>query len=105
MRNTAAVVWFVFDQVVSQLRADDDIDDIDAYQRAFPGQPVFLVTHGDLPRDLPHSRFSKAGAVTEQLTVWEESTSERPDEAVSLRGQLVLWRLVPPDRQSNQTAS
>ena len=105
MRNTAAVVWFVFDQVVSRLHADDDIDDIDAYQRAFPDQPVFLVTHGDLPRDLPPGRFSKAGAVTEQLTVWEESTSERPDEAVLLRGHLVLWRLIRPDRQSNQTAS
>jgi hypothetical protein len=105
MRNTAAVVWFVFDQVVSRLRADDDIDDIDAYHRAFPDQPVFLLTHGDLPGDLPRSRFSRAGAVTEQLTMWEESTSERPDEAVSPRGDLVLWRLVPPDRQSNQTAS
>jgi hypothetical protein len=105
MRNTAAVVWFVFDQVVTRLHPDDDIDEIDAYQRAFPDQPVFLVTHGDLPGHLPPSRFRNAGAVTEQLTMWEESTSERPDEAIVLRGHLELWRLVPLDRQSNQTAS
>jgi hypothetical protein len=105
MRNTPAVVWFVFDQVAARLRPEDDMEDIDAYQRAFPDQPVFLVTHGDLPGHLPRRRFSNAGTVTEQLTMWEESTSERPDEAQVLRGDLVLWRLVPPDRQSNQTAS
>ena len=105
MRNTPTVVWFVFDQVAARLRADDGIDDIDAYQRAFPDQPVFLVTHGELPGNVPPGRFRKAGTVSEQLSVWEESTSDRPDEARVLRSDLVLWRLVPPDLQSNQMAS
>jgi hypothetical protein len=105
MRNTPAVEWFVFEQVAARLHPDYDVDEIDAYQRAFPDQPVFLVTHGDLPGHLPPSRFSNVGSVTEQLSVWEESTSERPDGSVVLRSNLVLWRLVPPDLQSNQMAS
>jgi hypothetical protein len=105
MRNTPAVVWFVFDQVTARLHPEYDIDEIAAYQRAFPDQPVFLVTHGELPSHLPPGRFRSAGTVTEQLTMWEESTSERPDEAVGLRGDLVLWRLVPPNPQLNQRAS
>jgi hypothetical protein len=93
MRNAPGAVWFIFDQVTSRLHADDDIDEIERYGDAFPGQPVFLVTHDDLPPGLPADRFTEAGTVAHQLTMWEESTSERPDEAFVFRGELVLWRL------------
>jgi hypothetical protein len=99
------VVWFVFDQLTAHLHRGYDINEIDSYQRAFPDQPVFLVTHADLPANLPPERFTHAGDVSSKITMWEESTSERPDEATVVGGDLVLWRLIPANRQSNQIAS
>jgi hypothetical protein len=105
MRNTPAVVWFVFDQLTAHLHRGYGINEIDSYQRAFPDQPVFLVTHADLPANLPPERFTHAGDVSSKIKMWEESTSERPDEATVVGGDLVLWRLIPANRQSNQIAS
>jgi hypothetical protein len=93
MRNVPGIVWFVFDQIAARLPADVDIDEIERYADAFPGQPVFVVTHGELPSGLPAERFAPGGTVTQQLTVWEESTSERPDEAFVVRADLAFWRL------------
>jgi hypothetical protein len=93
MRNVPTTLWFVFDQITARLHAEADIDEIDGYGDAFPGQPVFVVAHAELPPGLPAERFTLAGTVTQQLTMWEESTSERPDEAFVVRADLVLWRL------------
>ena len=92
-RNTPAVEWFVFDQVASRLPAGAGITDVEAYQAAFPDQPVFVVTDGELPAGLPPGRFRRAGAVTEQLTMWEEAVDRRPDGQVVVRRPLVAWRL------------
>jgi hypothetical protein len=93
VRNVPGTVWFVFDQVTARLHAEPDIDEIERYGEAFPGQPVFVVSHDELPPSLPAERFTLAGTVTQQLTMWEESTSERPDEAFVVRDDLVFWQL------------
>jgi hypothetical protein len=94
IRDTPAAVWFIFDEIAARLPPDYDVTDIDDYQAAFPGQPVYLVTHGDdLPANLPTERFTKAGTVVGQLTFWEESTSERPDEPIVLHDGLAVWEL------------
>jgi hypothetical protein len=93
VRNTPGAVWFIFDQVTSRLHPPYDIAEIDAYVDAFPGQPVFLVTGGDLPPNLPADRFTRLGTVTQRLTMWRESQSEVPSEAEVLEGDLVVWRV------------
>lgn len=92
-RNSPAVVWLVFDQIASRLPAGADIDDVEAYQHAFPDQPVFVVTAGDLPAELPPDRFRRAAEVTEQLTTWRETVDRRPEDEQVLRRPLVLWQL------------
>jgi hypothetical protein len=94
LRNTPGAVWFIFDQVTSRLHSPYDIAEIDGYVDAFPGQPVFLVTSGDLPASLPADRFTRLGTVTQRLTMWRESQSEVPAEADVLAGDLVVWRVM-----------
>jgi hypothetical protein len=95
MRNTPGAVWFIFDQTTSRLHDPYDMAEIDRYIDAFPGQPVFLVTGGELPPTLPADRFTRLGTVTQRLTMWRESTSERPTEAKHLEGDMVVWRVSP----------
>jgi hypothetical protein len=93
MRTTPAAVWWIFDQVTARLRPTDGIAQIDEYQRAFPGQPVFLVTSEGLPPRLPRDRFTRAGDVTQRLSMWEESQSAVPNRAISLTNRMQIWRL------------
>jgi len=93
LRNTPGAVWFIFDQVVSRLHPPYDITEIDGYVDAFPGQPVFVVTGGELPTNLPADRFTRLGTVTQRLTMWKESQSEVPSEAEVLEGDMVVWRV------------
>jgi hypothetical protein len=100
VRNSPAIVWFVFDQVAARLPDDYDISVVDEYQRAFPGLPVFVVTPGEeLPNELPPERVSKSGTVVGDVVLWEESLSERPDEAITTRWQVSVWRLTRPTSQ------
>jgi hypothetical protein len=94
VRNTPGALWFIFDQVTSRLHAPYDIAEIDGYVDAFPGQPVFLVTGGDLPPNLPANRFTRLGSVTQRLTMWRESQSEVPSGADVLEDDLVVWRVL-----------
>jgi hypothetical protein len=93
MRNTPGAVWFIFDQITARLHQDVDMAEVDGYVDAFPGQPVFLVTRGDLPGGLPADRFTRLGTVTQRLSMWKESQSEVPSEAEVLEGDLVVWRV------------
>jgi 4-amino-4-deoxy-L-arabinose transferase-like glycosyltransferase len=93
MRNTPAAVWFIFDQVAARLQRDFDMQEIDGYRDAFPGQPVFLVTHGPLPAHLPAERFAEAGMVSQRLSMWDESQREVPLEGEVLQSDLVFWRV------------
>lgn len=93
MRNTPAAVWFIFDQVAARLQPDFDMQEIGTYRDAFPGQPVFLVTHGPLSTHLPAERFTEAGTVSQRLSMWGESQSEVPLEGEVLQSDLVFWRL------------
>jgi 4-amino-4-deoxy-L-arabinose transferase-like glycosyltransferase len=93
IRNTPGAVWFIFDQTTSRLHEPYEIAEIDRYVEAFPDQPVFLVTGGDLPADLPPDRFTRLGTVTERLSMWKESQSEIPSEARLREDDLVVWRV------------
>ncbi|HKE72605.1 MAG TPA: hypothetical protein VKB57_03280 [Acidimicrobiales bacterium] len=93
MRTTPAAVWWIFDQVTARLQPTDGIAQVDQYQRAFPGQPVFLVTSQGLPPQLPRDRFTRAGEVTQRLSMWEEAQSAVPNRAISLTNHMQIWRL------------
>lgn len=97
---TPGAVWWIFDQVTAYLPTQWDLSTIESYQDAFPGQPVFLVTESRrLPARLPDDRFTPAGTIVEDLTVWEERTDRRPDQAETITIRLTAWQLTPsPDR-------
>jgi hypothetical protein len=99
-RDAPAIVWFVFDQVAARLPPDYDVGVVDAYQEAFPELPVFVVAPGEqLPSELPAERFTRSGTVVDDLVVWEESLSERPDDEVRMQWGLSVWRLTGPPSQ------
>lgn len=94
LRNTGGAVWFIFDEIAAKLPRDYDLADLEAYQSAFPDQPVYVVTLGeDLPDRLPPDRLTKANTVVGDIVFWEESTTERPDEAITQTYGLTLWEL------------
>lgn len=95
MRNSPAVVWWVFDEVVGRLPAGYGLAAVEEYQDAFPGQPVFVVAQGaELPAQLPADRFELAREVVGTIEFWEESVDERPDEAIEQTRGVSLWELV-----------
>jgi hypothetical protein len=99
-RNAPGIVWFVFDRVGARLPADYDITTLEAYQRAFPERPVFLVTPGEeLPGNLPTERFAKSGTVVDDVEFWEESRDERPDAPMTTRWGVSIWQLTEPTGQ------
>lgn len=93
-RNAPGSVWLIFDQIAARIPQDFDVSDVEAYQDAFPGKPVFLVTPGQsLPAQLAADRFTQAGHVADDLVVWEETRDRRPAEAVRMPMGVTIWRL------------
>jgi hypothetical protein len=94
MRNSPVIVWWVFDQVAEELPRDYDIDTIEEYQKAFPGQPVYLVLHKGLPPKLPADRFREVKELAQPISYWEESITTRPDQSFTQTRGLTIWKLV-----------
>jgi hypothetical protein len=99
-RNAPAIVWFVFDKVVARLPPDYDVSTVAEYQQAFPELPIFVVIPGEsLPRELPAEQFTRSGTVAGDVVIWEESVSERPDQAIPTRWVVTVWQLTGQSSQ------
>ncbi|HEY8525565.1 MAG TPA: glycosyltransferase family 39 protein [Acidimicrobiales bacterium] len=95
LRNTPAIVWLVFDDIAAKLPPEYDIEDVEAYQEAFPDHPIYLVTHGDgLPAHLPRDRFIEVRTVVQNLVTWEETIDRRPEGPITETWGVVVWQLI-----------
>lgn len=95
LRNTAGAVLWIFGQTAARLPDDYRMSTIERYQAAFPHQPVFIVTDTDhVPPRLPTDRFELAGAVDDEIIVWDEPMTHVPDRAVAVPQYMTIWRLV-----------
>lgn len=96
-RDLGGALWFSQDQISALLPGEDADQTVDAYQEAFPGLPVFVVTSNDEP--LPPELADRAVDVqrtTALLPFWEESVTERPDEPGTPFGfDLTVYRIDP----------
>jgi hypothetical protein len=95
-RNLPGALSLIHDRATSILENPPSIEEIDRYQAAMPDREVLLVVRGDeLPAELPPDRFALRDTVEQPITFWEESSVDRPDEAVGLPYTLSIWALEP----------
>jgi hypothetical protein len=67
---------------------------IDAYRKSFPDAPVFVVADAPaLPAGLSASAVDPVDHFPYALPMWEESDTERPDAARTVRGEVSIWRV------------
>lgn len=98
LRNTPAMVWWAFDHVSATLPEDFDMETVEAYAEAFPGQPVFLVLDAEdpFPTSLPAERFELVEETIASIELLEEPTAGpdafRPETVRSFSWDLDLWQ-------------
>jgi hypothetical protein len=89
-------VWLIDDQVSARLPDDATAEDVLAYQRQFPGSPVFVITPGTpLPDSLGSLPFESADRFSAVFPFWEESRGPRPEKPIVLARNVWVWRLPP----------
>lgn len=100
LRNTPAVLWWVFDETTASLPEELDAGTVEAYAEAFPGQPVYLVLADEegFPPELPADRFDLVDEIAVDLEWLEETTAggpdiTRPEETRSFTWNLTIWQL------------
>jgi hypothetical protein len=90
----AAPVWLQRDQLSVILPPSGTRADLVRIQRAFPGQPVFLVTGAlGLPPQLRHAGLRPVDGFRLRMPFWQESTTTRPSHDVGMTAKVEVWRL------------
>jgi hypothetical protein len=64
------------------------------FRQAFPGQPEFVIWHGQGAPALPGVRFEPVQRVRTALSYWEETLTRRPDKATSVPLDFVVYRVL-----------
>jgi hypothetical protein len=65
------------------------------FDKGFPGQPVFVIWHGQTAPNLPGVRLTPADRVVTSLPYWEESELHRPRKPTSVPVNFVVYRATP----------
>lgn len=95
-RNLGGPMFMVHGQPSALLRPEPTQADVDAYRTAFPDHELFVVTQGTgLPGTVDPEQFELVDDFTGQLTIWEETLTERPDEQVVVEVPVRVYRLLP----------
>jgi hypothetical protein len=90
----AAPVWLQRGQLSVILPPKGARADLERIRRAFPGQPVFLVTGAlGLPPQLRHAGLRKVDGFRLRMPFWQESTTTRPSHDVGLAAKVEVWSL------------
>jgi len=90
----AVPVWLQEGQVAVLLRPKPNAAYVQAFQRGFPGQPVFLVTAGaQRPAGYDTLELRQVERVTAELPMWDESDERRPDRAHLEPVDLSIWQV------------
>lgn len=64
------------------------------FRRAFPGQPEFVVWHGQQPPGIAGVRLQPVDRVQTALTYWEETFERRPSKETSVPVDFVVYRVL-----------
>ena len=90
----AAPVWLQRDQLSVILPPDGTRADLDEIRRAFPGQPVFLVTGSlGLPPTLRQAGLRRVDGFRVAMPFWQESDTERPSRNRGVTAKVEVWSL------------
>jgi hypothetical protein len=88
----AAPVWLQRDQLSVILPPNGTHADLDRIKRAFPGQPVFLVTGSlGLPPSLRQAGLRKVDGFRVRMPFWQESDAERPSRNRGVTAKVEVW--------------
>jgi hypothetical protein len=93
-----AAIWLERNQISALLPAQPQLDAgyIHSFAKGFPGQPVFVVWHGQQKPDLPGVQLTVTDRVVTSLQYWEESNIHRPRRPRSLTVSFVVYRATVP---------
>ena len=95
-RNFPGPVWFIHDQITSALPPTPTMADVDAYRRAFPDNPIFVVSPGvPLPDGLDRARLERVHTYSTDIPVWQESVTLRPSRSTGVHITVDVYRLSP----------
>ena len=90
----AAPVWLQRDQLSVILPPNGRRADLDEIRRAFPGQPVFLVTGSlGLPPSLRQAGLRRVDGFRVAMPFWQESDTERPSRNRGVTAKVEIWSL------------
>ena len=92
-----AALWLERDQISAILPRDPQqvAGYLMAFRRGFPGQPEFVVWHGQQPPGLPGVRLEPVKRFQTALVYWEETELRRPSSATTVSVDFVVYRVVP----------
>jgi hypothetical protein len=93
----AEAIWFERDQVSALLPTDPTqmADYVRAFQKGFPGQPVFIIWQGQNKPDLPGLQLTVANRIQTHLPIWQESVNHRPKHAIDIPVNFAIYRATP----------
>jgi Dolichyl-phosphate-mannose-protein mannosyltransferase len=90
----AAPVWLQRGQLSVILPPNGTRADLERIQRAFPGQPLFLVTGSlGLPPTLRQAGLRKVDGFRVVMPFWQESDTQRPSSNVGVAARVEIWSL------------
>jgi hypothetical protein len=93
----AAPVWLQRGQLSVILPPNGTRADLERVQRAFPGQPLFLVTGSlGLPPTLRQAGLRKVDGFRVAMPFWQESDTQRPSRNVGVGARIEIWSLDGP---------
>ncbi len=93
-----AAIWLERGQVSVLLpdQAGLDAAYVEKFIKAFPGQPVFIIWHGQDKPEIPGVELTPVDRVVTSLPYWEESDIHRPKQATSVPVNFVVYRATVP---------
>jgi hypothetical protein len=96
-------LWLRYGEIVGLLRVGPDrqllpenVEHVREWQRAFPGQPVYVVTQGTAaPAALAPLGLTRRDHVEASMPMWEESDVKLPSEAKAALVDVTVWEVAP----------
>jgi hypothetical protein len=87
-------LWFTSGQVSALLEQQPNQRYVETFMEGFPGRRLFVVAEGNtLPDGLSDGDFTRVDEFSQSLTVWEETTHERPSRPTVSDFHISVWEL------------
>jgi hypothetical protein len=91
-----AAIWLERNQISALLPNNPVLDAgyIKSFAKGFPGQPVFVVWHGQGAPQIPGVSLKVADRIVATLPFWQESDLQRPKKATTVPVNFAIYRVV-----------